>query len=234
MTESSPDIKQHTVVAISSLIRAFHCPRQYYFIKDSEWKSSGRYTICKQVSCAYPGESDEESLWNTICIIYPDISPELRSFLSSCLMVMKNAPVRPWTSLDSTVRSTRLGLYGQLDKFDARTGECTLIRCTRAPKNGCWLEDRIRTAALLLCLEDSSDIRPGGIYIEYIQSGIIRYYEPTPKDRRQVVQTLRQIHLMGQGVFPPKPLHPPCKQCEFEKKCAEYEPRRLSSLFKKG
>ena len=233
MTASLSDKKQNPGIAISSLIRAFHCSRQYYFYKECEGISSSRYTICKMVSCAYPEDRSEEMIWDSICLIHPDISPDERSFLSSCLLAMKKTPIRHWTETDNVVKSIKLDLYGLLDKFDAKTSECTLTRCTTSPKNGCWPEDRIRIAALLICIEETCDINPKGMYIEYIPSGIIRYYEPTPKDRRQIIQILHQIHTIEKGEFPPKPLHPPCSRCKYEKLCIEHEPRRLSALFKK-
>jgi len=232
MTESLSPKSSHASIAISSLIRAFHCPRQYYFQSHDELKPSDRYHICKQVSCADPDNSEAE-IWNTIMLIYPDISPENRNYLSSFLSAMKKAPIRPWTDSDVTIRSDRAGLYGLLDKFHAPTGECTLTRCSKAPKTGCWPEDAIRTAALLMCIEESCIINPKGMYIEYIPSGIIRYYEPTPKDRRRVVQIIHQIKKIENGVLPSKPLNPPCLHCRFQEKCNKSEPKRLSLLFKK-
>ncbi|PWR74999.1 hypothetical protein ACKUB1_16560 [Methanospirillum stamsii] len=232
MTASLSGKKNHPEIAISSLIRAFHCPRQYYFLKNTEWKSSEKYSICKQISVAEK-DADEENIWNTICMIHPDISPDKRPFLTSCLQAMITAPVRPWTDLDITVHSNKLHLYGLLDKYDAGTGECTLTRCTPSPKTGCWPEDRIRAAALLLCIWETGNGRPSGIYIEYIPSGIIRYYEPSPRDKRQVLLILRQIQKIENGEFPPKPMKPPCSWCRFEEKCKSHEPRRLSGLFKK-
>ena len=219
--------------AISSIIRAFRCPRQYYFHNQADWKSPDAYVICKQVSCAYPEERDEVKIWDTISVIYPEINPDSRVFLTTCLTAMKKLPVRPWTETDITVRSEKTGIYGLLDKYDANSEECTLTRCCTAPKTGCWPEDAIRTAALMICTEETCNIRPKGMYIEYIPSGIIRYYEPTPKDRRRMVQIVHQVQEMKRGVFPPKPLRPPCSRCQFQEKCFGQEPRKLSDLFKK-
>lgn len=232
MTASSLDMNKQKGISISSLLQAFACSRQYYFNKNAKWKSSDTYTICKQVSCACNIHSEEE-IWDAICLIHPEISPDSRDFLSSCITAMKHAPVRPWTDTDITVKSKKVGLYGLLDKYDANTGECTLTRCCTAPKTGCWPEDAIRTAALLLCVKETCSLIKAGMYIEYIPSGVIRYYEPNPKDRRRIVQTIHQIHEIDKGAFPPKPLHPPCSRCRFVEKCSGHEPRKLSALFKK-
>ena len=230
MTASQSGRKKDQGIAISSLMRIFHCPRQYYFQKGHEWKPSAEYLICKQVSCTDPDE-EEDAIWESIILIEPEISEKTRFFLHSCLLAMKNTPVRSWTDLDIMVRSDRLGLYGQIDKYDARTGDCTLTRCSVAPKNGCWPEDAIRTAALLLCLEETYGINPAGLYIEYIRSGIIRHYTPTARDRRKIIELLHQFRNIEKGEFPPKPLKAPCVSCTFEKNCSGHQPRRLSSLF---
>lgn len=218
--------------AISSIIRAFRCPRQFYFQKNTDWNVSGKYIICKQVSIAGPDITEEE-LWNTICLIHPAILPEERPFFTACTQTVKTAPLRSWTELDVTIRSEKLGIYGLLDKYDARSGEYTITKCTKAPKTGCWPEDQIRTTALLLCIEETGPKKPTGMYIEYIPSGIIRYYVPTPRDRRKILYLIQQLKKIEKGEFPPKPMYPPCSRCLFEKRCNECEPRRLSGLFKK-
>lgn len=167
-------------------------------------------------------------------MIHPDIKPDSREFLVLCLDAMKKGPVRPFTDLDVTVRSEKLGLYGQLDKYDAQSGECTLTRCTAAPKTGCWAEDSFRVTALLFCIQESCAFSPPGMYIEYIPSGVVRYYEPSPKDRRRIFQILHQVRDVENGKIPSKPLQAPCEHCQYKDTCFENEPRRLSAFFKKG
>lgn len=232
MTERSISKKSGDAVAISSIITAFHCTRQYFFYSEMKSNPSEKYSICKQVSCAAP-DIKEEKLWDIICMIHPDISVEKRSFLKDCLNAARHVPVRPWTDTDILVRSDRAGIYGLLDKYDATAGEYTLTRCTKAPQKGCWPEDAIRTAALLICLEDTCKKKPEGLYIEYIPSGIIRYYEPTPKDRRKVFQLINKVRDVNKGGIPKKSLNPPCSGCRFFDRCSQNEPRRLSFLFKK-
>ena len=232
MTEPSIFQNPDSSIAISSIITAFHCPRQYFFYKDTPSKPADNYSICKQVSCADQDTSEEE-LWNTIRLIHPDISEEKKGFLRDCLKATEHAPVRPWTETDIPVRSKRAGIHGLLDKYHAPMGEYTLTRCKAAPQNGCWPEDAIRSAALLLCIEETGPLKTPGLSIEYVPSGIIRYYEPTPKDRRRVIHLIRQVKEIEKGGFPQKPLNPPCSRCRFSDRCSQNEPRRLSFLLKK-
>jgi len=232
MTEPCYSKNPDNGIAISSIIRAFHCPRQYFFYKDIPSKPAIEYSICKLVSCAEESATEEE-LWKTLHLIHPEISEDKRNFLRDCLMAMEHAPVRPWTETDIVVRSERAGIHGLLDKYHAQTGEYTLTRCTTAPKNGCWAEDAIRTAALLLCIEEAGAVKTPGMNIEYVRSGIIRYYEPTPKDRRRVLHLIQQVKEIEDGEFPHKPLNTPCSRCRFSDRCAQIAPRRLSFLFKK-
>mgnify|MGYP000871790135 CR=1 FL=1 len=235
MTESRNTPNTRRGAAISSLVSAFHCPRQYYFSTKHEQRTSERYTICKQVSCA-DAHATVERLWEMVCLIHPGISEEKKEFLNTCLVAMKHAPARPWSEIDILVRSERTGIYGLLDKYYAPTGEYALTRCTTAPPHGCWPEDAVRTAALLLCIEECmskrGDASPKGLYIEYIPSGVIRYYEPSLKDRRRVIHLVRTVKEVEKGFFPPKPLNPPCSRCQYTQSCAQHEPRRLSFLFK--
>jgi CRISPR/Cas system-associated exonuclease Cas4 (RecB family) len=233
MTETYRSSKKHIPgVAISSIITVFHCPRRYYFYSGAESKPAERYSICKQISCMDP-DANEEELWENICIIHPDISDENRSFLKECLKATRNVPIRPWTETDILVRSDRAGIHGLLDKYNATTGEYTLTRCTNAPRIGCWPDDALRAAAFLICLEETCTTKVDGIYIEYIPSGIVRYFKPTPKDRRMVLQLIHKVRDIDKGIFPEKPLNPPCFRCSFLERCQQNKPRRLSFLFKK-
>jgi hypothetical protein len=144
-----------------------------------------------------------------VCLIHPGISEEKKEFLNTCLVAMKHAPARPWSEIDILVRSERTGIYGLLDKYYAPTGEYALTRCTTAPPHGCWPEDAVRTAALLLCIEECmskrGDASPKGLYIEYIPSGVIRYYEPSLKDRRRVIHLVRTVKGLKKDFSPQTP-----------------------------
>jgi len=234
MNEDAPNQISHKDTTISSLITGFRCIRQYYFGKTKKRDNSGRYTICKLISSAEQDIFDEEELWKKALLIDPDIDPGTRSHIHEYVSVIKHTPLRPWTDLDLIIRSERTGISGLLDKFDARTGEATLVRCTKAPVNGCWAEDRIRAVALILCIEETFKIRLKSVSVEYIPSGIIRYYEPGQRDRRVMLQVLRKVHEVDKGIFPEKPPNPPCEKCIYSDKCNMERPKTLLQIFKKS
>lgn len=223
-----------TGIPISSVITGFRCIRQYYFGKTKKRKSSGRYTICKQISSAEAEFRNEDDLWSSILLIDPDIDPESRTFLQDCLKILDNLSVRSWTDLDITVKSDKLCLYGLIDKYNSKKCQATIVRCSKSPKAGCWAEDRIRIAALILCINETLNIRLSGMYVEYIPSGVIRYYEPGPKDRRILINTLKKVHEVDKGYLPEKPLNPPCKGCQFYQRCSNEGPNTLLDIIKKS
>jgi len=121
-----------------------------------------------------------------------------------------------------------------LDKFNSMSHEATVVRATKAPETGCWPEDRVRITALQLCIEETLNISLKGLYVEYIPSGIVRLYEPGPRDRRTLIQTIAQMKKVVQGNIPPKPANPPCKGCRYRDTCDTGSPRSLLQIFKKG
>lgn len=220
-------------IAISALVQAYRCPRRYYFSLREPVPVSDRYTICKQIS--YAGKNtDEDSLWNEICMIHPDINPEMREYLSESMAVCSHTPFLPWSETEISIRSDRYGIHGLIDKYHPDSQTISIIRPSRAPEHGCWTEDRIRIAACLICLKEQTGIAASGGQVEYIPDGIIRYCEPQPRDRRRLLQGLTWAREVQKGNLPQKPVHPPCKKCQYMDRCEPPKARTLSELlFKK-
>lgn len=230
MTDSLPD---NPGIPVSSLIRAYQCPRRYYFSRHDPVPVSDRYIICKQVSLT-GAVMNEEEIWDQVSMVHPDIDPGMRAYLSECLTRVSRMPAVSWTESDISVSSPRLGIHGMIDKYDSGTEKMSVVRCTRAPAAGCWPADRIRVAAYLLCLLETGGISLPGGYIEYIPDGIIRYCEPGPRDRRALLQAAAMTRRINQGELPPKPLHAPCRSCPHTQACSPPPAKRLSELlFKK-
>ncbi|MDD1729474.1 MAG: Dna2/Cas4 domain-containing protein [Methanospirillum sp.] len=232
MTESSETCDN--AIPISSVIQAYRCPRRFYFSRHDKIVSTGRYTICKQISLNIVHPPDEDALWDEICLIEPTINPDMREYLSHCLVSTAHTPLPTWTDSDIAVNSKRYGIYGQIDKYDAQSGSISVIRNSGSPSKGCWSDDRIRLAAYLLCLRESRGIDLSGGYVEYIPDGIVRYYEPQPRDRRGLIQALVLARKVLSGNLPAKPVHAPCTRCTYQKQCNPEKPTLLSHiLFKK-
>jgi CRISPR-associated exonuclease Cas4 len=231
MSESLPLTR---TVPVSSLIRAHRCPRHYYFTKNEPVTVSDRYIICRQVSLADPQNLDGDSLWDEITLIHPAIGPEMREYLDTCISMAARMPFLSWTETDLLIRSEKTGIHGQIDKYDAQAGHVSVVRCTGAPAAGCWPGDRVRMAAYLLCLRETAEIDLAGGYMEYIPDGIVRYYEPGPRDRRALLQALKNIRLVEKGELPGKPVRAPCKNCRYSAQCNPPAANPLSAvLFKK-
>jgi len=207
------------------------CPRQYYYAKNDPVLRSDKYTICKQISMRSAGEMDEETLWNEISMIQGSISPDMREYLTSCINNNRHTLIPSWTDANISVSSPGFGMYGLIDKYHADEGYISIIRSSSAPKVGCWPDDRIRIAAYLVCLKETTGIDLQAGYVEYIPDGIIRYCEPVPRDRRALIHGLQQIKKVQKGVYPEKPLKAPCKNCWYQDRCEKPVARKLSDIL---
>lgn len=177
---------------------------------------------------------DEDQLWEEICLIDPTVQPDMREYLSRCLEIMAHTPVVKYTDSDIQVHSVRYGIYGLVDKLDSSSNTISIIRSSGAPAYGCWSDDRVRLAACILCLKESTGIDIVGGNIEYIPDGIVRYCEPQPRDRRRLLQALHMAQKVMNGNLPEKPVNAPCKKCLYVNQCNPDKPKTLSSiLFKK-
>ena len=224
----------HTI-PVSSLIQAYRCPRRYYFTKNEPVQVSDRYTICKQVSLSDQNNTDEDALWDDICLINLDIKPDLREYLSLCIATNTRTPLPQWSETDLIVTSEKYGLRGLIDKYHKDAGHISIVRCTGAPATGCWPDDRVRIAAYLLCLKETTGINLSGGFIEYIPDGIVRFCEPQPRDRRGLLMALKNVRLVEKGDLPGKPVRAPCKNCRYTDRCETPKVKTLSELlFQKG
>jgi hypothetical protein len=69
-----------------------------------------------------------------------------------------------------------------------------------------------------------------GGYVEYVASGICRFVEPQPRDRRAMIRAIRAAKRVVAGEIPKRPLRAPCEGCPHLERCTA-GPRRLSDLF---
>lgn len=177
---------------------------------------------------------DENTLWDEITLIHPDISPNMREYLTTCIEINRKTPIPKSTQTDILVQSLKYGLFGRIDKFHEKEKYLSTVRNSHAPSSGCWPLDRVRTAAYLLCLKETSGITLKGGYVEYIPDGIIRYCEPQPQDRRKLLQGLKEMREIQNGGYPKRPLNAPCKKCRHLAQCEKPIVTKLSDLlFKK-
>lgn len=222
-----------TTLSVSSLVRVFQCPRRYYFSQNESISPSDRYIISKQVSLACPDVIDEEELWDEITLIKPDISKDLKEYLSLCIEKVRCMPAISYTDAELMVTSRKYGLSGTIDKYDARSSRIAIIRNSSSPSAGCWPVDRLRIAAYMICFQETTGISLNGGYVEYIPDGIVRFCEPQPRDRRALIQTLKKAHKIRKGELPEKPVKVSCKTCRFIDQCNPPKVRRLSDLLMK-
>jgi CRISPR-associated exonuclease Cas4 len=70
-----------------------------------------------------------------------------------------------------------------------------------------------------------------GGYVEYIPDGVSRFHAVQPRDRRQVIATIRKARAIQEGEMPAHPLNAPCNRCRYREKCESSVGRRLSELL---
>jgi CRISPR-associated exonuclease Cas4 len=110
-------------------------------------------------------------------------------------------------------------------------GSFSVIRAAGAMPFGTYTADRMRIAAIALCLEEMTGKEVKGGHVEYIPDGVSRFHTVQPRDRRQLIATLHKIRSIHDGETPQHPLNAPCVRCRYMEKCESARGHRLSELL---
>ena len=221
----------HAPIAVSDLVRCHTCPVQFYRDRHHSRTEPDRYAVCKQLSYHLGETLDADMIWQEVTTVRPDIDPELRGFLSSCVAACRAGAWQPAIEADVPVRSEKLGIFGMVDRLGSGD-RLSVVRSGTAPVTGVYTSDRLRVAAYALCLEEMLGHAVSGGYVEYIPSGMARFCIPQPRDRRMLLRALGTAHRIMEGEVPQKPLNAPCLRCEYHAWCTEgSRGKKLSDLM---
>ena len=216
-------------IPVSGVIACHICPRRYYFERSEEREESPRYTVCKQVS-AHLGELlEREQIWQEVLCVLPDAEEDTRELFDECINACRETAWQRPVQTDLTVESDALGIRGRVDKV-FEDGTFAITRSSTAPRAGAYGTDRLRIACYVACLKETLGQAVAGGYVEYVASGICRFVEPEPRDRREMIRAIRAAKRVVAGEIPPRPLRAPCDGCPHVERCTA-GPRRLSDLF---
>lgn len=216
-------------IPVSGVIACHICPRRYYFERSEEREESPRYTVCKQVS-AHLGELlEREQIWQEVLCVLPDAEEDTRELFDECINACRETAWQRPVQTDLTVESDALGIRGRVDKV-FEDGTFAITRSSTAPRAGAYGTDRLRIACYVACLKETLGQAVAGGYVEYVASGICRFVEPEPRDRREMIRAIRAAKRVVAGELPPRPLRAPCDGCPHVERCTA-GPRRLSDLF---
>lgn len=216
--------------AISDLVRVHACPVRFYYERNTPFSESDRYAVCKQLSYHLGGQIDAERVWAETLVVHPKIDPSLREFLDICIMACNRKSWHPAEETDVRVFSDKQGIVGMIDRI-LPDGSFAIVRASGAMPSGTYAADRLRVAAVALCLEEMTGREVKGGSVEYIPDGISRFHEVQPRDRRQLVATLHRMRRIHDGELPSRPLNAPCARCQYREKCETIGGHRLSELL---
>jgi len=216
--------------AISDLVRVHTCPVRYYYERDEPFAESDRYAVCKQLSYHLGDPLDAEVIWAETLVVRPTINPEMRVFLDLCINACNKGTWQPAEETDISIRSEKQAISGMIDRI-APDGTFSVVRAAGAMPFGTYAADRLRVAAIALCLEEMTGVEVNGGHVEYIPDGISRYHTVQPRDRRQLIATLHKIRSIRDGELPSHPLNAPCVRCKYMEKCESTRGHRLSELL---
>jgi CRISPR-associated exonuclease Cas4 len=216
-------------IAVSDLVHCHTCAMKYYFERNEPRTESDRYTVCKQLSYHLGNPLDADAIWQEVIAVCPGIDEEQRSFLHTCITKCANTGWKPAVQTDVKVLSEKHGIVGMVDRITA-DGEFSVIRAAGAMPFGTYAADRLRIAAYALCLEEMSGEVVTGGFVEYIPDGVSRHHVVQPRDRRQLLATLRSVRAIRDGTVPHHPLNAPCSRCRHKGRC-ENSGHRLSELL---
>lgn len=216
-------------IPVSGVIACHICPRRYYFERSEEREESPRYTVCKQVS-AHLGELlEREEIWQEVLCVLPDAEEDTRELFDECINACRETAWQRPVQTDLAVESDTLGIRGRVDKV-FEDGTFAITRSSTAPRAGAYGTDRLRIACYVACLKETLGQAVAGGYVEYVASGICRFVEPEPRDRREMIRAIRAAKRVVAGELPPRPLRAPCDGCPHVERCTA-GPRKISDLF---
>jgi len=216
--------------SISDLVRVHACPVRYYYERDEPYSETDRYAVCKQLSYHLGDPLDEEMIWAEIQVVRPAVGPEMQAFLHHCVASCNKGTWQPAEETDIPVRSEKQGIAGMIDRI-LPDGTFTVIRASGALPLGTYAADRMRVAAVALCLEEMTGKEVAGGHVEYIPDGVSRFHTVQPRDRRQLIASLHRIRAIHEGDLPAHPLNAPCVRCKYMEKCESTRGHRLSELL---
>jgi CRISPR-associated exonuclease Cas4 len=215
---------------ISDLVRVHACPVRYYYERDEPFSESDRYAVCKQLSYHLGDPLDAEVIWAEILVVRPEIDPALHEFLDICMTACNKSEWQPAEETDVRVHSEKQAISGMIDRI-LPDGSFSIVRAAGAMPFGTYAADRMRVAAIALCLGEMTDREVTGGHIEYIPDGVSRLHTVQPRDRRQLIATLHRIRVIHDGQIPAHPLNAPCVRCKYIEKCESSRGHRLSELL---
>jgi len=211
-------------------VRIHACPVRFYYEQNDTVTESDRYAVCKQVSYHLGTALDEAAIWSEITSVRPAIDPAMKEFLGICIASCRKREWRPAKETDVRVFSEKHGLAGMIDRI-ADDGTFSIIRASGAMPMGTYAADRLRVAAVALCLEEMTNKEVVGGNIEHIPDGVVRFHAVQPRDRRQVIAALHKYQSIREGRLPEPPLNAPCNRCRFKERCEGSVGKRLSELL---
>lgn len=215
---------------ISDLVRVHACPVRYYYEQREPVTESDRYAVCKQLSYHLGRPLDADAIWQEVMAVRTTIDPSMREFLDLCITACNKMEWKPASETDVRVVSDIQKMAGMIDRI-TDDGTFSIIRASGAMPFGAYAADRLRVAAIALCLEEMTGTEVKGGNIEYIPDGVSRFHEVQPRDRRMVIATLHKLREIRDGSMPQHPLNAPCKRCRFHEKCESSVGKRLSELL---
>lgn len=218
------------LISVSDLVHCHTCPVRYYYEKDAVRSESDRYAVCKQISYHLGKPLDPAVIWDEVLAVRPGIDQARKEFLDHCITACRKRDWVPAAEYDLKVVSKKHGIVGMVDRvFPDRS--FSFIRAAGALPFGIPGADRLRVAAVSLCLEEvTGNPCPGGS-VEYIPDGLSRFHTVQPRDRRALVTVLRNIRAIHEGDVPARPLNAPCGRCSYKERCENSGGRRLSELL---
>ena len=191
---------------------------------------SDRYAVCKQLSYHLGSPLDAELIWAEILVVRPTVDPAMQDLLGLCIAACNKTSWQPAVETDVRVVSEKQGMAGMIDRI-APDGSFSIVRAAGAMPFGTYAADRLRVAAIALCLEEMSGKEVTGGHVEYIPDGVSRFHAVQPRDRRQLLTTLHRIRAIHAGELPQHPLNAPCNRCKYREKCESSTGHRLSELL---
>lgn len=160
----------------------------------------------------------------------PSVHISQQEFLAHCTAACRKREWQVAAEHDVRVLSEKHGIVGMADRVFA-DGNFAIVRSTGALPFGASGADRLRVAAVALCLEEMTGKPVNGGFVEHIPDGVSRFHEVQSRDRRSLVSVLGKVRAIRNGEVPARPLNAPCGRCRYREQCENISGHRLSELL---
>ncbi len=217
-------------VLVSDISGYLYCPRICYF----RLKFGGKINevhAAKEIYTSRRAGFDDEWAKRKFLSLYGEENQEIFEIAAGKFIYSKSLEQLEQLDYGIVLESSRLRLKGKLDELIQLKGvRYPLILSSKAPEEGVWYRDRIKTAAFCMLLKDAGIVDTSSGLIYHCFDGELREVEIGRKDKYTVMRLVERVCKLKKGFIPEGVSDSRCTRCDYRRECSN-EPVTFASRF---